>query len=370
MEDGVSNRDDADYIRGRLNDELEHLLDVYTPGWIKRGNKAHLTPKSAKDLGSWQMNLAGPRRGQWYRFSQRIGGGSVELLSYVLTNGVTAYAQAFKEARAFLRIDGEVDQQAVDRQRKTAERQRKEQAAKEERKKVRRASTAAEIWSEVSPVAGTLAETYLHGRGIPTPPCGWPSVIGFHDGLEWEPGAEWVDGRKAADGPIYPCLVGKVEDISGEVCAVSQIYLDPLTAAKADIEPNKVTLGPAKGGAVRIGGISGHIGIGEGIETCLAAWWLNGLKRPVWATLGTSGLASFEVPLEVERLTIFPDSDPCCRRVNGEFMPIDLAPGAAAAKQLRDRMQAISIRCTTAPEPPIGCDYLDVWKSVHAREMA
>ncbi|MHB8388273.1 MAG: toprim domain-containing protein [Acidobacteriaceae bacterium] len=51
----------------------------------------------------------------------------------------------------------------------------------------------------------------------------------------------------------------------------------------------------------------GELGVGEGIETCIAAHML--FQVPVWAALNTSMLASFEWPQGVTLLRIFADHD-------------------------------------------------------------
>lgn len=367
--------DDADEIRRRLENRLEELLSSFYPGWVQRGGKGFLTPKSPKNLGSFQVNLKGSRRGQWYRFSQQVGGGTVELISYALTNGTKAYEQAFREARAFLGMSREEsrrdDPEIRARREREAEesaRRRERQEQLEERKKARRAETAIEVWAECRPISDTLAERYLSGRGIPAPPDGWPDVLGFHVGLEWEQGAEWADGRKVKEGPVFPCLVGRVQDAGGETTAVWRIYLSE-SGEKAPIEPNKVGLGPANGGAIRIGGVGPKIGVAEGVETALGAWWLIGRRFPVWSVMSTSGMANFEPPLAVERGTTFPDGDHPSQKRGEEYVAAE-PPGRRAARILRDRMTSVGLQWTTEAEPPIKQDYLDLWRDRQTLENA
>lgn len=355
-------RDDADEIRHRLTGVLEQLLDHLHPGWLQHRGKAFLTAKSPKELGSWQVDLTGPHRGRWYRFSQGVGGGTVELIGYSLFNNPHAYAEAFREARAFLGLGGQVDHEAAARARRVGEERRAEAVRKEEQRRARRADTAGEMWAQCVPIAGTLAERYLHGRGIPTPPVGWPDVLGFHAGLEYELEVEWQDGRKVRDGRVFPALVARVQDMAGDTVAVWRIFLNPETAGKAPVENPKVGFGPARGGAVRIGGLAEMIGGGEGLETALAAWSLEGYRHPVWAMLSTSGMMTFEPPIEVQRLRLYPDGDLPRRLDDGS---IGTAPGIAAAWKLRDRLAPAGIP-TVINQPPFNSDFLDVWNSVKA----
>lgn len=362
-------RDDAEEIRRRLGDQIESLLDHLYPGWAKRGGKAYLTPKNAKQLGSFQVNLTGARRGQWYRFSQDVGGGTVELISYAHTNGTHAYEIAFREARRFLGMD---DQPRAEDDRLRQRREEERAAAAEKRKhaeaadaarRERKAETAADIWSHCRPIAGTAAEIYLTGRGVPAPPEGWPDVLGFHPGLEWDQGAEWSDGRKVRKGPVFPCLVGRVQDVAGDTTAIWRIYL-AADGGKAPVTPAKLGLGAAKGGAIRIGGIGERIGVAEGLETALGAWWLIGRRYPVWSAMSTSGMAGIELPLAVNRVVIFPDGDKPTRRHGDEFVPTHGGAGIVAARRLAERMADARMPHVIEAEPPMGRDYLDLWNQI------
>jgi putative DNA primase/helicase len=173
----------------------------------------------------------------------------------------------------------------------------------------------------------TDAVEYLRSRAL------WPvaarTSLRAHAGVDY-----FEDGRKVGR---YPALLAAVRDIGGDLATIHVTYLDAVRKLTA-YEPRKL-LSPMhgrEGCAVRLQPITGDVlGIGEGIETCLAATILHGL--PVWAALNTSLLARFTPPVTVERLVIFADRD---------------APGLEAAARLSERMQgrvAIEIR---TPKPP------------------
>lgn len=161
------------------------------------------------------------------------------------------------------------------------------------------------------------------------------------------------------NGKAYPALVCRVDDVAGDLCAIWRIFLRD-DGRKADVPNAKLGLGPAGGGAVRIGGVAPKIGIAEGVESALGAWSLIGHKHPVWAALSTAGMIGFEVPLGVEHVVVFPDGDRPLKKQGHEYVAATPA-GRKAAESLRDRLLAEGVGVTIAPEPPPGKDYNDLW---------
>lgn len=235
----------------------------------------------------------------------------------------------------------------LDRQRESAaaerERRRQEQEANERENQ----KLAGRIWYASKPIDGTPAEAYLINRGIPRPLEGWPDCFRFNPEVNYP-----QHGR-------HPALICRVDNPRGVPNAIWRIYITK-DGRKADLVQTKRGLGPASGCAVRIGGIGPHIGLAEGVESALGAWFLTGCKFPVWAALSTSGLVNFNVPEGVERITIFPDGDKPTRRKGSEVVPSE-PPGRAAARKLQERLHSQSIPCVIASEPPAGADYLDLW---------
>lgn len=144
---------------------------------------------------------------------------------------------------------------------------------------LRKKATAAEIWAESVPIAGTLAETYLRSRGL------------SYDGnaLRFHPG-----GR---------AMVARITDaLTGEPMGVHRTFLD-----HRGNRTKKMMLGPAGGGVVRLSDdedVTMGLAVAEGIETALATAF-----RPVWACLSAGNLARFPVLAGIEALTIFADND-------------------------------------------------------------
>ena len=76
--------------------------------------------------------------------------------------------------------------------------------------------------------------------------------------------------------------------------AIHRTFLARDGAGKAPVDPQKMMLGPCRGGAVRLAEPGDVLMVGEGIETCLAAMQATG--HPAWAALSTSGLRALDLP--------------------------------------------------------------------------
>lgn len=140
----------------------------------------------------------------------------------------------------------------------------------------------------------------------------------------------------------FPAVVAPIVGPDGALQSASRIY-------DAEIKPRKKIL-PAvttiNGGAVRLAPPHrGILGIGEGIETCLAAAELFGL--PVWAGLTALGVKTFEPPAEAREVFIFGDND-------ANFV------GQAAAYALARRLVRADLRVHVHIPEKTDSDFLDV----------
>lgn len=168
---------------------------------------------------------------------------------------------------------------------------------------------------------------YLASRSL------WPAAADTN--LRAHVGVEYFDaGQKVGR---YPALVADVRDVDGELVTLHITYLDN-GRKLASGEPRKMLspLHSREACAVRLYPIVGDsMGIGEGLETCIAAAALHDM--PVWSALNTALLAKFTPPAGITRLVIFADRD---------------LPGLEAAARLVNRLQGhIDIEIQT-PKPP------------------
>jgi putative DNA primase/helicase len=171
------------------------------------------------------------------------------------------------------------------------------------------------------------AVSYLNSRSL------WPaaaeSTLRAHVGVDY-----FDEGQKIGR---YPALVADVRDHAGEIVTSHVTYLDN-GRKLADRTPRKMlsSLQGREACAVRLYPIHGDsMGIGEGIETCIAASVLHDM--PVWAALNTSLLAKFTPPADIKRLIVYLDRD---------------VAGLTAAAQLFERLQGrIRLELKTPPAP-------------------
>lgn len=192
----------------------------------------------------------------------------------------------------------------------------------------KRSEIALSIWQAAKPAGGSLIETYLESRGL-RPPAMY--ALRFNPRLKHPSGGFW---------PAMIALVTRGAD--EEPLGIHRTFLARNGVGKASASPQKMMLGPCRGGVVRLGDAGDELMVGEGIETCLAAMQETG--KPAWAALSTSGLRSLALPLNVREVIVLADGD---------------APGEAAALDCSRRWQREGRRVRIA-RPPNGMDFNDL----------
>jgi putative DNA primase/helicase len=198
----------------------------------------------------------------------------------------------------------------------------------ENRDETKRSKAAQAIWQAAMPAGGTLVETYLVSRGLRLPPS---SNLRFHDKL------------KHPSSGVWPAMVALVtRGVDHKPLAIHRTFLARDGGGKAPVDPQKMMLGPCRGGAVRLGVPSAVLMIGEGIETCLAA--MLGTGNPAWAALSTSGLRALNLPDAVGEVIVLADGDDA---------------GEAAARDCARRWKREGRRVRIA-RPPQGMDFNDL----------
>ena len=197
-----------------------------------------------------------------------------------------------------------------------------------DRDDIKRTEAALSIWQASKPAGGTLIETYLGSRGLrltATP------TLRFHPYLKHPSGDSW---------PAMIALVTR--GVDDTPLAIHRTFLARNGTGKAPVDPQKMMLGPCRGGAVRLAEPGDVLMIGEGIETCLAAMQETG--HPAWAALSTSGLRALDLPKAVRDVIVLADGDD---------------PGESAARDCALRWKRDGRRVRIA-HPPKGMDFNDM----------
>ena len=199
-----------------------------------------------------------------------------------------------------------------------------------DRDNAKRTEAALTIWQSTTPAGGTLVEAYLHSRGLH---CPAPPTLRFHVGLKHPSGGIW---------PVMVALATRGGD--DKPLGIHRTFLARDGAGKAPVDPQKMMLGPCRGGAVRLAAPVDLLMVGEGIETCLAAMQATG--HPAWAALSTFGLKSLDLPNNVRDVVVLADGD---------------EPGEEAAHDCACRWKREGRRVRIA-RPQQGMDFNDMIK--------
>ncbi len=147
------------------------------------------------------------------------------------------------------------------------------------------ARSALRFWNASIPATGTPAAEYLRCRGITIPP---PNNIRFHQPSN--------------------ALVAAVQQCNGDITGIQRVYLT--TDAVGTWKRKRMSLGPVKGGAVRLNSPpdwDGALQITESVEDGLALMQMTG--RLTWAVPGAGFMADVILPPEVQTVVLAPDND-------------------------------------------------------------
>jgi|TARA_R110000824_G_scaffold114246_1_gene264653 putative DNA primase/helicase len=163
----------------------------------------------------------------------------------------------------------------------------------------RNSETALNIWRECFPIEGSLAEGYLRGRALLPP---YPTSLRFHPHL--------FHSDSSTNCPALVAAICRWPD--KKLSAITRTFLSEDGKRKADVAPNKMSLGPCSGGAVRLAPVDKELLVCEGVETALSVQQLTGTAT--WAAIGTSGLKTLNLPDNLEKVTIAGDNDEAGRK--------------------------------------------------------
>jgi putative DNA primase/helicase len=195
-----------------------------------------------------------------------------------------------------------------------------------------RTARALAVWRESRPAAGTIVESYLANRGLALLP---PQYLRFHPACPHPSGAN------------LPAMIGLVEHVDHGPTAIHRTFISADGSSKTAVEPDKASLGPVAGGAVRRAQVRAGqwLLVAEGLETTLSV--MHSCALPGWAALSAGGIKSLVLPPSANLVVICADNDS-----NGV--------GQCAANAAAERFLAEGRRVRIALPPASGLDFNDV----------
>jgi phage/plasmid primase-like uncharacterized protein len=169
------------------------------------------------------------------------------------------------------------------------------------------------LWSRREPISDSPAETYLRAaRGLRGP---FPAALGYLPPSKPEHRPALI----AAAGMASEHEPGVVAIADDAVKAVHLILLKADGSGKADVEPNKLSVGPIKGAPIMLAPMNDLLGlaIAEGIEDALAIHEATGLGA--WAAGSAPMLPALAdaVPDYTDCVSILVDDDDAGHRHAG-----------------------------------------------------
>jgi hypothetical protein len=180
--------------------------------------------------------------------------------------------------------------------------------------------SARRLFAMSRPIAGTLAERYLHHRGIATPQD--------HQSLRFHPRCYYRSGDGSAH-EAWPAMIAAVTDLEGKITGVHRTWLDRRARGKAPIVSPRRAMGELLGNGVRFGAPLDVMAAGEGIETVLSVRCLLP-SMPMIAALSSAHLAAIHFPETLRRLYVLLDNDSAGERASATLIDRATAEGIEA----------------------------------------
>jgi hypothetical protein len=251
------------------------------------------------------VRLSGPDHGKGAagKWTDAATGEHGDLLDLIALNrGLDRLCDTLNEARTFLALPPD------------------RVAARQDRLPAPRGSpeSARRLYAMSRPITGTLAQTYLHSRGITTVLQADP--LRFHPRCYYRP-----DEHSPTE--TWPALIAAVTDLANTITGAHRTWLDPAGRDKAPIESPRRAMGHLLGHGVRFGVADDIMAAGEGIETMLSLRMVLP-TLPIVAALSANHLAALLLPPTLRRLYVARDRDPA---------------GDAAVTSLDARAEALGI---------------------------
>ncbi|WP_099864897.1 DUF7146 domain-containing protein [Pararhizobium haloflavum] len=276
----------ASDLAHRLGRQAEAVCRLYLSNGRRQGNYWQVGDVRNTKGRSMFIRLKDSPKGRAGKWTDAATGEHGDLLDVIRESlGLLDFTDVAEEARAFLSLPHPEPEQA-------ASRRGFAQAPSGSAEAARR------LFAMALPIAGTVVETYLGGRGITL--LHGTGSLRFHPRCYYRPD----------DGPTetWPAMIAAVTDLDARITGAHRTWLAPDGADKAPIDTQRKAMGDLLGHAVRIGVPGSVMAAGEGIETMLSLRQI--LPDMAMApALSAAHLAAIRFPPALRRLYIVRDND-------------------------------------------------------------
>lgn len=282
----------ASELARRLSEHAEAVCREYLSNGHRSGN--YWMVGDVRNMRGRSMHVrlkavGGKAAGKWVDESSGEYGDLLDVIEQ--SCGLVDFREAADEARRFLSMPLPPHQpQPLGAQRQPATKRGSPEAARR-------------LFAMSQPIAGTLAERYLAGRGI---------LLSTHEhALRFHPGCYYRD-LVTGETQTLPALIAAVTGLDGRITGLQRTWLDPSDQGKAQLVDPRRSLGDLLGNGIWLGHQPGAsvpvMAAGEGFET-MASLRTVMPALPVAAATSANHLAGLTFPPGCRRLYIAADAD-------------------------------------------------------------
>ncbi len=282
---------DARDVAEKLADRAEAVCRKYLAQGHKAGNYWLIGDAKGTPGRSMYVRLRGPlsgkgAAGKWNDAASGEHGNLLDIIKHAC--GYKEFRDVMAEASRFLSLPDPTPGPAYSKPR---QRETGPEAARE---------AARRLFDASAPIRGTIAETYLKGRGIDLGPDF--AALRFNSRCYYGKGPN-------GQPQFWPALVAGITDLDDEVTAVSRLFLARGGRGKAPVDNPRRSKGDVMGNGVRFGKVDDVLAAGEGTETTLSLRPALP-KIPLVAATSSSHLSGLIFPPRLRTLIVIRDNDP------------------------------------------------------------
>lgn len=292
----------ASELARRLGEHAEAVCREYLSNGHRSGNYwmvGDVRNTRGRSMHVRLKAVGGKAAGKWVDESSGEYGDLLDVIEQ--SCGLVDFREVTDEARRFLAMP------QPDLQSRPSVAGRQSAAARGSPEAARR------LFAMSQPIAGTLAERYLAGRGI---------LLSTHErALRFHPGCYYRD-LVTGETRTLPALIAAVTNFDGEITGLQRTWLDPSGQGKAQLTDPRRSLGDLLGNGIWLGRQPDEpvpvMAAGEGFET-MASVKVVMPALPVAAATSANHLAGLTFPPGCRRLYIAADADAAGRHGIGRL---------------------------------------------------